>query len=107
MTLNQAIHLLHAYFADKGDFTTQQAAAVLGCTVNLASARMIHLANKGLLKKIRPGLFTLDCVDEDEMDLFENNLPRIGDDEEHRAWMKSVMDARKARLGMGQWQQRY
>jgi hypothetical protein len=107
MTLNQVINTLCFHFMDAGDFTTRQAAEVLNCTVNLASARMIHLANRGLMHKVRPGVFSLDCADEDEMDLIENNAMKVFVDEEHQAWIKSVTEARKSRLCQGQWQQRH
>jgi predicted transcriptional regulator of viral defense system len=111
MTFKQALNLLSQHFANTGNFTTREAAAVLNCTVNLASARMICLMKRGFAYRICPGVFTLRLPDaaeeDDEIDSQETNEPKWILDEEHQAWMEGVIAAREARLKIGQWQQRH
>lgn len=102
VTFNTVLHRLYAHFSEFEHFNARQAAQALNCTANLASARLTCLAKKGSIEKVSPGVFSLKPGNEPDD---EDDVPTTCFiDDEHQAWISSVIDARHARLKTGQWQ---
>lgn len=94
---------LQAAFNNGENFSITQAAQVMGCSKELANARLNALARKEMLLRPSQGWYCLNEEEDRALLIF-----RLDDsDSEHREWVKSVMERKAARLRMSQWQQRH
>ena len=91
---------LQTVFNGGEPFSSAQAAQAMGCSKDLANARLNALMKKALIQRPAAGWYCLPEEDERILLVFKFDDA----DPEHQEWVKGVIARRAARLSMNRWQ---